>query len=162
VILQEAGHRTLEDGAKLEAFKTGGLAKFVLEIPGDTADTGNGELTTAVRRDMTRKEGTEIVYNEVVDGFHVDVGMNELGERTEESVGQRLTVHTIDDNGQRKPRLCLKVGLELIRQSTAIEIMQKPFAKHCPTPFVTYDITQSRRVLNNRFTIIKTRISTSS
>ena len=39
--------------------------------------------------------------------------------------------------------------------------MDKTFAKHSPTPLITEYITQGRRILQNTFTIIKARISTS-
>ena len=100
MILDESLHGTLEDDAEFEAFETGGLVEFVLEVPGDAANTRHWEFTTAVRRNMTSEERAEIVDHEVVNGSHVHVVVDIFAERTKETIGHRLTIHAIDDDRQ--------------------------------------------------------------
>jgi hypothetical protein len=159
MILHKTLHRTLKDSAKLETFDAGGFAELVLEVPGNAADTRYGKFTTAIGSDMTGEKRTEIVNHKVVDGRHVYVIMDVFGEGAEETVGQRLTIHTVDDDGQGESCLSLEIGLKSIRQSTAVEVVNEPFAEHGPTTLVADDISQGWRVLNNLSTIIKTRIS---
>ena len=158
MIAYQTLHGALKDGAELETFDASGLTELLLEVPGDTANTGNGQFPTSIRSDMTGEERTEVVNNEVLNGRHVYVVVDELGERTKESVGQRLTIDTIDDHGQRKTRFRLELSLEFRGQPATIKVVEKPFAQHCPTPLVADDITQGGRVLNDLLTIIEARI----
>ena len=98
MILYQPLHGTLEDGTEPEAFEAGSILEFIPEIPGDAADAGHGNLTVAVRSDMAGEEGTEIVDDQTPHGGYVHLAVDEVGQGTEETVGQRLAVDTVDDD----------------------------------------------------------------
>ena len=162
MILYQPLHGTLEDGTEPEAFEAGSILEFIPEIPGDAADARHGNFTVTVRSDMSGEEGTEIVDDQTPHGGYVHLAVDEVGQGTEETVGQRLAVDPVDDDRQRKSRLRLEISLQFIRQAADVEVMQKVLAQHGSAPLVAEYVAQSRRVAYDLLPVIKARISARS
>ena len=111
---------------------------------------------------MDAQEVGEVLNDDIVHPLIVEVVADEFRHRGQPSVGQRLTVHAVDDLFQRELGLCLE-GLQHVgREYPAVEVVQESLAQGGPTALVAEDIAQRGRVLHDAVAVVETRVGTRS
>ena len=126
----------------------------------DAADERKWQILVLIRGNIDANEVNKALAHEVFDIRIGEMVVDKLRQTREETVCQRLTIDAVDDFRQRKLRFLLKFGLQIFRQKSAVEVVQEALSHHSSTPFVAQDITQGRCMLQDVFSVVKTRIRT--
>ena len=90
----------MDDFADGDVFEGGGAAELGLEMMGDAADEVDGEVGTVVGDDVATEESAEIVDDQLLEGFAVEMLADELRGMRQITVGLRLTIDFVDDVGE--------------------------------------------------------------
>lgn len=91
----------LQYSTKTEAPSGCRLLELGLVVPGYAAHKTDGQIRTAIGYDILLEKLIEIADDELADGLIVEMAVDELRERREKTIGQRLTVDTFNHRRHR-------------------------------------------------------------
>ena len=158
MIFREALDGVVKDGSKSVFLGFHSLRELIGEVMGDAADEGKWQILVLIRGNIDANEVDKALAHDIFNGRIGEMVVNKLRQTGKETVRQRLTIDAIDNLRQIKFLLFLKFSLQIFRQKSAVEVVQEALAQHGSTPFVTQDITQGRRMLQDVLPIVKTGI----
>ena len=102
----------LHNSTKTEALSLCRLLELGQVVPGDAAHKTDGQIRTTIGYYILLEELIEIADDELADGLIVEMAVDELRERCEKTIGQRLTVDTFNHRRHRKTCFLLKTILD--------------------------------------------------
>ena len=158
MILYETLDGVMEDSSEGVFFGFYGLRELVCEVMSDAADEGKWQILVLIRGDIDADEVNKTLAHEVFDIRIGKMVVDKLRQTGEETVCQRLTIDAIDDFRQRKFRFLLKFRLQILRQKSAVEVVQEALSHHGSTPLVAQNIPQGRCMLQDVLPVVKTGI----
>ena len=160
MIGDETLKRTLHDGAYLIALHLENERELLLIMPGDAAYKRHGQIFATIAREVVVDKIAKRIVDQLADALVVEMTMDELGERGQETVGLRLAINLIDNFGQLHARLALESMPHSEGEHACIEIVQQMLAKNGATALVAQNIAKGGGVVKNLSAIVDTRIGT--
>ena len=145
----------MDDFTYGDAFKGGGAAELWLEMMGDAADEIDGKVGSLVRDDVAAEEGTEIINDQLLERFTVDMLADELRSMGQITVWHGLPIDFVDDVGEVLACVAEILFTKVIGKGSFEECADKETSQNSPAALIAKDESKRRNILDNLLTIIK-------
>lgn len=139
----------------LEALHLSCFAKLTLELCSYTTDEAHWKIVSTVSRHIPTEESTKTRQQQLMNALVFAMFNDERHQRSQETIGLWLAVHSVDDGGRSQLKSFQKGFTKTFRQLTFQQIANQRPAQHGATALIAQNPAQGRHIRDNLFAVIK-------